>query len=61
MPLSPTARPSTLADRVPADPHDPDALYAAFTGWAQDRGLALYPHQDEALMEIVSGAEAQKG
>jgi superfamily II RNA helicase len=46
----------TLADRVPADPHDPDALYAAFTGWATDQGLSLYPHQEEALLELVTGA-----
>ncbi len=47
---------STLADRIPADPTDPDALYEAFTGWAADQGLALYPHQDEALLELVTGA-----
>ncbi len=35
---------------------DPDELYAAFTGWAADQGLTLYPHQDEALIELVSGA-----
>lgn len=46
----------TLADRVPADSHDADALYEAFTEWAADRGLALYPHQDEALLELVTGS-----
>ncbi|WP_129337467.1 DEAD/DEAH box helicase [Cellulomonas endophytica] len=45
-----------MATRVPADPHDPDALYAAFVGWAADRGLTLYPHQEEALLELVTGA-----
>ncbi len=45
----------TLADRVPADPADPDALYAAFTDWAADQGLTLYPHQEEALLALVSG------
>ncbi|GHS88984.1 DEAD/DEAH box helicase [Actinomycetota bacterium] len=53
MPAS--ARP-TLTERIPADPHDPDALYAAFTGWVEDQGLTLYPHQDEALLELVTGA-----
>lgn len=48
--------PATLADRIPADPTDPDALYEAFTDWATDQGLALYPHQDEALLELVTGA-----
>ena len=48
-------RPLTLAERVPADPHDPDALYDAFTTWVAGRGLTLYPHQDEAVIELVSG------
>ncbi len=47
--------PPTLADRIPADP-TPDALYEAFTGWAADQGLTLYPHQDEALLELVTGS-----
>ncbi len=44
-----------LTDLVP-ETADPDALYAAFTQWSGDQGLTLYPHQDEALIEIVSGA-----
>jgi superfamily II RNA helicase len=44
-----------LTDLVP-ESADPDALYAAFTGWAESQGLTLYPHQDEALIELVSGA-----
>ncbi|MEV0004992.1 DUF3516 domain-containing protein [Micromonospora sp. NPDC050980] len=35
---------------------DPDTLYDAFASWASDRGLDLYPHQEEAVIEIVSGA-----
>nr|WP_157427602.1 DEAD/DEAH box helicase [Agromyces salentinus] len=31
-------------------------MYDAFVGWAEDRGLPLYPAQDEAVIEIVSGA-----
>src|SRR5690349_3634252 len=42
----------TLTDLLPATP-DPDA---AFAGWAKERGLALYPHQEDALIELVSGA-----
>ncbi len=34
---------------------DVDALYEGFTGWAGRGGLELYPHQDEALIEILSG------
>ncbi|WP_084105875.1 RNA helicase [Demequina sp. NBRC 110056] len=52
--------PAPLLDRLPSTPDgaspDPDALYEAFGTWAAEMGLALYPHQDEALMEIVSGA-----
>ncbi len=44
-----------LTDLVP-ESADPDALYAAFSEWAENQGLTLYPHQDEALIEIVSGA-----
>jgi len=35
---------------------DPDAVYLGFVDWAVARGLTLYPAQDEAVMEIVSGA-----
>lgn len=33
-----------------------DDVYDAFVGWATDRDIALYPAQDEAVMELVSGA-----
>ncbi|MCF2437446.1 hypothetical protein LV779_39630 [Streptomyces thinghirensis] len=45
----------TLIDQLPRTA-DPDALYEAFEAWAQERGLTLYPHQEEALIEAVSGA-----
>jgi hypothetical protein len=35
---------------------DPDAVYEAFAAWAAEGGRPLYPAQDEALIEIVSGA-----
>jgi len=38
------------------DPLGEDAIYATFEEWAGERGLSLYPHQQEALIEIVSGA-----
>ncbi len=47
---------STLATADAGSAPEPDALYDAFSTWAADEGLALYPHQDEALMEIVSGS-----
>lgn len=49
----------TLNDRIPAPVDgevDPDALYQVFVDWAGERGLTLYPHQDEAFMEILAGA-----
>jgi superfamily II RNA helicase len=47
--------PVTLTDLLPTTP-DPDAVFDAFAGWSKRRGLALYPHQEDALIEIVSGA-----
>jgi len=44
-----------LTDLLP-DTADPDSLYEAFAGWAAKQGLTLYPHQEEALIEIVSGS-----
>ncbi len=38
------------------DGYDPDAVYRHFVEWATGRGLSLYPAQDEAVIEIVSGA-----
>ena len=37
-------------------PADPDALYDAFATWVGEQGLTLYPAQEEALIELVSGA-----
>jgi superfamily II RNA helicase len=34
---------------------DPDSLYDAFTAWVESHGLGLYPHQDEAVIELLSG------
>jgi superfamily II RNA helicase len=45
----------TLFDQLPATA-DPDTVFTAFAGWAADQGFVLYPHQEEALIEIVSGA-----
>ena len=35
---------------------DPDLLFERFTEYAASRGLTLYPAQEEAIIEIVSGA-----
>jgi len=44
----------TLTELRPATP-DADAVFNAFAGWAKRHGLVLYPHQEDALIEIVSG------
>ncbi|MCM2579560.1 DEAD/DEAH box helicase [Streptomyces meridianus] len=45
----------TLIDHLP-NAADPDALFDAFSTWAEGQGIALYPAQEEALIEVVSGA-----
>ncbi|MEO8828288.1 DUF3516 domain-containing protein [Lapillicoccus sp.] len=35
---------------------DPDAVLAEFVDWASNQGFALYPAQEEALLELVSGS-----
>ncbi|MFF2921217.1 DEAD/DEAH box helicase [Streptomyces celluloflavus] len=45
----------TLIDHLPKDA-DPDALFEAFSSWAEQQGITLYPAQEEALIEVVSGA-----
>jgi len=46
---------SALLDLLPK-PFDPDAAFDAFSTYWTGRGLSLYPAQEEALIEIVSGA-----
>jgi superfamily II RNA helicase len=46
---------TALSDRIPSPP-DADSIYEAFGEWATDQGLMLYPHQDEAVIELVGGA-----
>jgi superfamily II RNA helicase len=44
-----------LTDQLP-DGAEPDEVFAAFADWTAGQGFSLYPHQEEALIEIVSGA-----
>ncbi|WP_298863355.1 RNA helicase [uncultured Microbacterium sp.] len=44
-----------LLDPAPVRDADPDAVYMAFVEWAESTGISLYPAQDEAVIEIVSG------
>lgn len=41
---------------VRAKANDPDELFTSFAAWAEDNGTTLYPAQEEALIELVSGA-----
>lgn len=43
------------------DTDDPTAVYEAFESWATSRGLTLYPAQEEAMVELVSGANVILG
>jgi superfamily II RNA helicase len=45
----------TLTARLP-DSYDPDVVFERFEEWAGGRGLSLYPAQEEAVLEIVTGA-----
>jgi len=47
---------TSLTDRLPDSAADPDALYDAFETWADGQGITLYPAQEEALLELVTGA-----
>src|SRR3954465_2381308 len=42
-----------LIDALPTDP-GADSIYAAFSAWVADQGLTLYPHQEEAVIELFS-------
>ena len=44
-----------LTARLPATA-DPDALVETFVDWVTDQGLRLYPHQEEALLALVTDA-----
>ncbi|MBP2436359.1 DEAD/DEAH box helicase [Microbacterium amylolyticum] len=45
----------SLLDAVRSAGADADSLYDAFLEWTLERGIELYPAQDEAVMELVQG------
>ncbi len=47
--------PAILDHTTLTDGSDADAVYTAFVEWAESTGISLYPAQDEAVIEIVSG------
>src|SRR3954469_11008134 len=43
-----------LVDVLPEEPNA-DVIYEAFLEWTEAQGLSLYPHQEEAAIELFSG------
>lgn len=41
---------------MPASGASPDEVYDAVASYASSRGLSLYPHQDEAVIELLGGS-----
>ncbi|WP_345544546.1 DEAD/DEAH box helicase [Microbacterium jejuense] len=56
MSLLDTIAAAAEASGAPGGTPDADVLYDAFVEWAGEQGFALYPAQDEAVIEIVSGS-----
>ncbi|RPA66083.1 DUF3516 domain-containing protein [Gordonia oryzae] len=51
--MPPTPVPPTPEFLAPAA--DEDTAFEEFTDWWAGRGIAFYPHQEDALLELVSG------
>ncbi|MFL5321273.1 MAG: DEAD/DEAH box helicase, partial [Myxococcaceae bacterium] len=50
--------PASLADLLPREgdaPLSPDEVLSRFVGYAADKGLTLYPAQEEAILELLGG------
>jgi len=50
----PSTSKASLLDHIPED-KSADSLLLAFLEWADERGLELYPHQEEAIVSLFSG------
>ncbi len=48
--------PTPLSSFLPDAPADTEALIDAITAWAVARDFALYPHQEEAILELLTGS-----
>src|SRR3954451_20834731 len=44
-----------LAKGAAGSATDADALCSAFSSWVDEQGITLYPAQDEAILELVTG------
>lgn len=53
------AEPAALAKRLPTpastEATDPDAILEGFFDWLEDSGIDPYPHQEEAVLELLAG------
>ncbi len=48
--------PLRLDERIPERGFShPDDMLEAFLAWVRDEGITLYPHQEEAILEVFSG------
>src|SRR5689334_24379853 len=45
----------TLTEMLPGTT-EPDELYDAFARWVAEQGISLYPAQEEALIEVMTGS-----
>ena len=45
----------TLTEQLPGTT-EPDDLYDAFARWVGEQGISLYPAQEEALIEVMTGS-----
>src|SRR5579862_3432991 len=52
---SPASSPPPLAALLPTAGADPDDLMSRFVSYTAASGLSLYPAQEEALLELMSG------
>jgi hypothetical protein len=46
---------TTLAPGPAGSPLDADALLSTFAAWVAEQGIELYPAQEEAILELVTG------
>ena len=44
------------ADHLPPADADADDLYVTFSTWVTEQGITLYPAQEEALIEVLTGS-----
>ena len=49
------------APTVVPEEHDADTLYLTLAEWAGEQGLSFYPHQDEALLELLERQQRRAG